>query len=63
MGVITDLTYAGSSWSCTVAIADTVSVVARVPTERLGGPALAVGDRVGVGWRPEDARIYSPEGA
>jgi len=61
VGVIADLTYAGSSWSCTVAIADGLSIVARVPTERLGGPALALGDRVGVGWRPEDARIYSAE--
>src|SRR5687767_5443779 len=60
-GVITDLTYAGSSWSCTVAIADAFSIVARVPTERLGGPALALGDRVSVGWRSEDARIYAAE--
>jgi hypothetical protein len=37
--------------------------VARVATERLGGPALALGDRVGVSWRPEDARIYPAEGA
>jgi putative spermidine/putrescine transport system ATP-binding protein len=60
-GVVTDLTYAGSSWSCSVAISDRLSIVARVPTERLGGPALALGDRVSVAWRPEDARIYPSE--
>lgn len=60
-GVITDLTYAGSSWSCSVAIANGSSIVARVPTERLGGPALTLGDRVGVSWRAEDARIYPAE--
>ncbi|MEJ7668674.1 MAG: ABC transporter ATP-binding protein [Casimicrobiaceae bacterium] len=61
VGVITDLTYAGSTLSCSVAISDDLSIVARVPTERLGGPALALGDRVGVAWRPEDARIYPSE--
>ncbi|MEO6566084.1 MAG: ABC transporter ATP-binding protein [Casimicrobiaceae bacterium] len=61
VGVITDLTYAGSSWSCTVAIVDGPAIVARVPTELLGGPVLALGDRVGVGWRVEDARIYPVE--
>lgn len=61
VGVITDLTYAGSSWSCTVAITGGPAIVARVPTELLGGPALALGDRVGVAWRVEDARIYPVE--
>jgi len=57
-GVVTDLTYAGSTWSVLVAVAGGLSVVARVGTERLGGPALALGDRVGIAWNPEDARIY-----
>jgi len=60
-GVITNLTYAGSTLSCSVAISDGLSIVARVATERLGGPALKLGDRVGVAWRPEDARIYPSE--
>jgi ABC-type Fe3+/spermidine/putrescine transport system ATPase subunit len=57
-GVITDLTYAGSSWSCSVAVEGGLSIVARVATQRLGGPELALGDRVCVAWKPEDARIY-----
>jgi ABC-type Fe3+/spermidine/putrescine transport system ATPase subunit len=61
-GVVTDLTYAGSTRSCSVRVADDLTVVARVPTERLGGPALMLGDRIGVAWRPEDARIYPAEG-
>ncbi len=61
VGVITDLTYAGSTLSCSVRVAEDLSVVARVPTALLGGPVLALDDRVGVAWRPQDARIYATE--
>ena len=57
-GTVEKVIYSGATNAYVIRLDPETTITARLLTARGDGPALAPGDRVSVGWRAEDARLF-----